>query len=85
MTAGTADEKAVMGQKWDNHSVYTYYLLKGLQGAADYNQNRVISLTELQLYLETNVRKDANQTPQRIILDSSRGGQFVFYREGEDR
>jgi len=85
MTAGTADEKAVMGQKWNNHSVYTFYLLKGLHGEADYNQNRVISLTELQLYLKTYVPKEAGLTPQRITLDSSKGGEFVFYREGEDR
>jgi WD40 repeat protein len=84
MTAGTMDEEASMGDKWENHSVYTYYLLKGLRGGADYNQNKVITLTELQLYLETKVPKEAHQTPQRITLDSSRGGQFVFYREGED-
>jgi uncharacterized caspase-like protein len=84
MTAGTADEKAVMGDKWNNHSVYTYYLLKGLRGGADYNRNKVITLTELQLYLEIKVPKDAKQTPQRITLDSSRGGKFVFYWEGEE-
>ncbi|NIO87684.1 MAG: hypothetical protein GTN53_44300 [Candidatus Aminicenantes bacterium] len=84
MTAGTMDEEAMMGDKWNNHSVYTFYLLKGLRGGADYNKNKVITTTELQQYLENYVPKEANQTPLRFHLPGSRGGQFVFYREGED-
>jgi hypothetical protein len=60
------------------------YLLKGVREGADYNRNQVITLSELQLYLETLVPKDAKQTPQRITLEGSRGGQFVFYWEGEE-
>jgi len=86
ITAGTKDEAANMGYEWNKQSVYTYYLLKGLRGGADYNKNKVITLSELQLYLETLVPKElkVKQTPQRIPLESREGGQFVFYREGED-
>ena len=81
MTAGTSEETAVMSKKWDGHSVYTYYLLEGLKGGADFNGDKVISIHELQLYLESIVLKEANQTPQLHYLGKSEG-QFVFYKEG---
>ena len=81
MTAGTSEQTVVMSQKWDKHSVYTYYLLEGLKGAADYNGDEVISARELQVYLDTVVPKEAKQTPQLHYLGSSEG-QFVFYQEG---
>ncbi|MCH7520890.1 MAG: caspase family protein, partial [Candidatus Marinimicrobia bacterium] len=37
------------------HSLYTYYFLKGLQGAADQNQDETLTAGELQNYLEDNV------------------------------
>lgn len=80
LTAGTAQEKVAMSKKWDNHSVYTYYLLRGLKGEADYNKDSVISTRELQVFLEDIVPKEANQHPQMFQLSE---GQFIFYREGE--
>ena len=82
MTAGGADDTAEMSKEWNNHSVYTHYLLKGLRGAADYNKDKVISTRELQVYLDSTVPKEAKQTPQLFNLNNSEG-QFVFYREGE--
>lgn len=82
MTAGGADETTVMSKEWNNHSVYTHYLLKGLRGAADYNKDKVISIRELQVYLDSTVPKEAKQTPQLFNLNNSEG-QFVFYHEGE--
>ncbi|MCP4213246.1 MAG: hypothetical protein GY765_01260, partial [bacterium] len=58
LTAGTEDEEAQMGGSWGNHSVYTYYLLEGLKGEADTNENQVISLSELQSYLRRKITKD---------------------------
>ncbi len=37
------------------HSLYTYYFLKGLQGAADANGDRSLTVGELQAYLEEQV------------------------------
>ena len=34
MTAGTDRETTVMSSKWNNHSVFTYFLLHGLKGSA---------------------------------------------------
>jgi WD40 repeat protein len=82
MTGGGADETTEMSKKWNNHSVYTFYLLKGLRGTADYNKDKVISIRELQVYLDSTVPKEAKQTPQLFNLNNSEG-QFVFYREGD--
>jgi hypothetical protein len=82
MTAGAADESVVMSDKWDGHSVYTYYFLRGLQGEADTNNDEVISARELQVFLDNTVPKEARQTPQLFDLVWSEG-QFVFYREGD--
>jgi Tfp pilus assembly protein PilF len=81
MTAGTSEEKAAMSKKWNEHSVYTYYLLEGLKGEADSNGDGVVTVHELQVYLESMIPNEANQTPQLRYL---RGweGQFVFYKEG---
>ena len=82
LTAGTHEEKTAMSKKWENHSVFTYYLLKGLKGEADYNKDGVVSVHELQVYLDTTVPQEANQHPQIYHLGSG-DGQFIFYREGE--
>jgi hypothetical protein len=82
MTAGGANEIAREGDQWDRHGVYTYFLLKGLrEEEADYNQDKVVTVYELQTYLLDKVTRDApNQTPQLRFLDE---GHFVFYREGD--
>ncbi len=80
MTAGTSRESIMLSNKWNKHSVYTYYLLEGLRGEADRNGDRVITVNELQFYLGSNLIAEANQTPQLHFLGSGKG-QFVFYRE----
>ena len=85
MTAGSSDETAFMGdEEWNNHSVYTYYLLKGLRGAADLNRDRVIWAYELHTYLISKVGNatDMKQTPQLFNLTQGEG-QFVFYEEAD--
>jgi len=83
MTAGKSGEKAKMGEEWENHSVYTYYLLKGLQGNSDSDKNGIITETELQVYLETNVSRhtDRKQNPQSYPIVGE--GTFIFYNEGD--
>ena len=59
---------------WDTeseHGLFTTYLLRGLQGAADADSNRAISAEELQAYLAENVtmvarRKSREQTPEFV-------------------
>ncbi len=60
-----------MANAWPEkqHGLFTYFLLRGIQGSADKNQDRKISLAEIYDYLETEVpiqagRLDKEQTPQ---------------------
>ncbi len=67
--------------KAQKHSLFTFYLLKGLQGDANQNQDGVLSVTELQQYLQTEVPSQArrllgaNQNPvfwgdlQRTLIE----------------
>ncbi len=55
------------------HGLFSYFLFKGLAGAADLDTDRAISAGELKRYLETSiaeeaVRLDREQTPS-IVLD----------------
>ncbi len=53
-------------KKWGGgHGVFTYFLLKGLNGNADYNKDRVVSLGEIIPYLSEQVRRETRnvQTP----------------------
>ncbi len=48
-------------KKWENgHGVFTYYLLKGLKGMADWegDRNNKVSLSELEMYIKTKVKND---------------------------
>ena len=53
-----------------SHSLFTYYFLKGLQGAANANRDRSLSLEEMQTYLQEQVpyqarrMKNRTQTPE---------------------
>jgi uncharacterized caspase-like protein len=45
-------------RKWGGgHGVFTYYLLEGLNGKADYNRNNSVSLGEIIPYLSEHVRR----------------------------
>ncbi|MCI0697823.1 caspase family protein [candidate division KSB1 bacterium] len=84
LTAGSADEPAQMGEQWNKHSVFTYHLLIGLTGEADYDKNKVISANELAMYVATNVSTDTDykQNPQLYNLGKTEGN-FIFYRKGD--
>lgn len=61
--SGTAKDKA--------HGLFSYYVLKGLQGAADSNGDKKVSLTELYGYVLPNVvieaRKDRREQEPRLM------------------
>lgn len=59
------------------HSIMTYYFLKGLQGEADGNDNKEITIEEIEKYLTKEVPSEAKrqklqQTPQVKAIDKSR-------------
>ncbi len=49
------------------HGVFTYYLLEGLQGRADYNNDYVITINEIMQYVEEQVKRKTKgaQNPTR--------------------
>lgn len=73
-TAGEADQWPQEGRKWGGgHGVFTYYLLRGLQGEADApgfgDNDRVVTLGELMQYTRDRVRREtANAMVPAISL-----------------
>jgi len=49
------------------HGVFTWYLLKGLQGKADYNDDKQVTLGELIPYLSENVRRETQSAQSPTI------------------
>jgi WD40 repeat protein len=50
-----------------SHGVFTYYLLKGLEGNADYNNDYTVTINELMQYVEEQVKRKTHgaQNPTR--------------------
>ena len=63
--------------KQKNHGIFTYFFLKGLNGYADKDQDKIITMSEMQNYLGENVSMQAKkmgreQTPQLHGNDKNR-------------
>lgn len=73
MTSSDVNEPSRESQKWGNgHGVFTYYLLQGLRGTADANEDRLVSVGELFRYVRQKVRFDTQfqQNPRMLIGDN---------------
>ena len=46
------------------HGLFSYFMMKGLEGEADSNKDRTITNGELHAFINKNVSRQANQTPQ---------------------
>ncbi|MRR17833.1 MAG: hypothetical protein EG826_15400 [Deltaproteobacteria bacterium] len=56
------------GQQWgDGHGVFTYFLLKGLKGEADYNKDGQVTLGELIPYLSEKVRRETQNAQSPTV------------------
>ncbi len=67
MTASGPKQLSHESEKWGGgHGVFTHYLLKGLQGDADYNKDGKVTLGELIPYLSEQVRREtaSAQSPE---------------------
>ena len=66
-----------------NHSLYTYYFLKGLQGAADQNTDKQLTVAELQAYLSEQVpymaRRLYNRTQAPTVTPGRESQVLVHY------
>jgi uncharacterized repeat protein (TIGR01451 family) len=65
-SASDVNQLSQEDKRWGGgHGVFTYYLLEGLRGKADLNNDKMIRLGELTQYVSDNVRRDtkAQQSP----------------------
>ena len=70
ITASDISESSLEDAKWgDGHGVFTYFLLRGLQGEADRNHDGVVTAGELFAYLQQSVRQatDGKQNPRAMV------------------
>lgn len=65
------------GERWQNHGAFTYFLLKGLAGAADSNQDGTVTARELFRYVQLNVTKETADA-QMPIYTEGHGGAMAL-------
>jgi len=66
LTASRDRERSFESADWGGgHGIFTYYVVKGLEGSADENRDGIVTADELGEYVRTNVRMATNnqQTP----------------------
>ncbi|HML18794.1 MAG TPA: tetratricopeptide repeat protein [Bryobacteraceae bacterium] len=66
LTASRDRERSYESADWGGgHGIFTYYVVKGLEGSADTNRDGIVTADELAEYVRTNVRGATNnqQTP----------------------
>jgi len=66
LTASRDRESSYEGEDWGGgHGVFTYYVVKGLEGEADWNGDAIVTADELAEYVRTEVRRATRtlQTP----------------------
>jgi len=78
LAACRVDERAGEGEDWGGgRGVFSYYLLKGLEGLADVNRNDTIQLQELNTYLDSAFAADKdlirNNLKQHPVLAGNPG------------
>lgn len=73
ITSSDVNEASRESQKWGKgHGVFTYYLLEGLRGNADADQDHFVSVGELFRYVRQKVRLDTafEQNPRMLLGDN---------------
>jgi len=56
------------GSQWGGHGVFTYYLIRGLNGLANTDRDHVVTLEEVARFVQDSVKQatDSNQVPERF-------------------
>jgi len=67
LSASSTSEYSNEGKRWEGHGVFTYYLLNGLNGAADKNNDGTVTLREIYEYVYDKVAHDT-ETKQHPVL-----------------
>lgn len=68
LTSSDVNEVSQESDKWDDHGVFTWAILKGLNGGADYNRDKLITMGELFQFTRSTVQKETNfkQNPRAL-------------------
>ena len=65
LTASRDREVSYEGKNWGGgHGLFTYYVVRGLEGEADENGDGSVTADELQDYVRRNVRQDTRELPE---------------------
>ncbi|MGD2127438.1 MAG: HEAT repeat domain-containing protein [Desulfobacteraceae bacterium] len=68
LSASDRDQYSQESRKWGGgHGVFTYFLLQGLKGEADYNEDRSVSLGEIIPYVSEQVRRETRNAQSPIV------------------
>jgi hypothetical protein len=72
--SASSNDQVSSGWPDKKHGLFTYYMLKGIQGSADTNNDKQVSYEELSNYIKSNVEKqagflDRKQNPQSKIVN----------------
>ena len=76
LAAGGKEEVQDQGPR--GHSPFTYYLLHGLEGYADYNRDGWVTASELEMYTRQEVAAHYSQTPHGGTLEGHDEGDVIF-------
>ncbi|MCK5542689.1 MAG: caspase family protein [Desulfobacterales bacterium] len=63
------------------HSLFSYYFLKGLSGAADKNKDKIIRLDEMKAYLASEVKYQAGRESGRVQTPLVTGDDNIIIAE----
>ncbi|PYT31178.1 MAG: hypothetical protein DMG57_06130 [Acidobacteria bacterium] len=82
LTASRDRERSFESKDWGGgHGIFTYYVVKGLEGAADESRDGIVTADELAEYVHRNVREatgaQQNPTSERGSFDSNMMLAFV--------
>ena len=68
------------GLKEAKHGLFSYYLMKGMEGDADANKDRKITARELHAYLGNRVKRQAVRLGREQTPELARDGERVLVR-----
>src|SRR5581483_9666982 len=82
LTASRDRERSFESKEWGGgHGIFTYYVVKGLEGQADENGDGIVTADELADYTRTNVRQATNgmqnPTSDRGSFDPKMGLSYI--------
>jgi len=88
IAAGKSDEEVFEGKEsWGGNSLFSRYLLKGLEGFADHDNDGIITSDELYFFVRDRVVEEScnRQTPQARHFVEYGEGQFVFFVRDDEQ